>query len=141
MSQENVEIVRRLYERFDETHQPVADMLAPDFAWDMSTFGGWPESPVYYGAEGMSEFLAAWLENFDDWELRAKRLLDAGDDLVVAIVWQRARSKGSGATVEMSFGQVWTVRGGTAVRMQMYADPAEALEAAGLSEQDAHADS
>ena len=134
MSQENVEIVRELYERFDETHQPVAEMLAPDFAWDMSTFGGWPESPVYYRAEGMSEFLAAWLENFDDWEVRAERLLDAGEDLVVAIVWQRARSKASGATVEMSLAQVWTVRDGIAARMQMYADAADALKAVGLEE-------
>ena len=37
-----------MYERFHETHQPVAEMLAPDFAWDMSTFVGWPEDPVYY---------------------------------------------------------------------------------------------
>jgi ketosteroid isomerase-like protein len=134
MSQEAVEVIRGLYERFDETHHPVAELLAPDFAWDMSTFGGWPEDPVYYGADGMAEFLATWLENFDDWELRAERLLDAGDDVVVAIVWQRARSKGSGAMVDMSFAQVWTVRDGLAARMQMYPDAAQALEAVGLQE-------
>ena len=61
MSRENVEVVRRLYDRFDETHRPVADMLAPDFAWDMSIFAGWPEDPVYYGADGVAEFLATWL--------------------------------------------------------------------------------
>jgi ketosteroid isomerase-like protein len=134
MSQENVEIVRRLYERFDETHLPVAAMLAPDFAWDMSTFGGWPEDPVYYGADGMAKFLATWLENFDEWELRPMGLLDAGDDVVVATVWQRARSKGSGATVDMTFAQVWTLRDGLAVRMAMYADPTQAREAVGLQE-------
>ena len=134
MSQENVKIVRRLYERFDETHQPVADMLAPDFAWDMSTFDGWPEDPVYHGADGMAKFLATWLENFDEWELRPTGLLDAGDDVVVATVWQRARSKGSGVTVDMTFAQVWTLRDGLAVRTEMYADPMHALEAVGLRE-------
>jgi ketosteroid isomerase-like protein len=33
----------------------------------------------------------------------------------------------------MSFAQVWTVRDGKQVRMQMYADPGEALEATGLA--------
>jgi ketosteroid isomerase-like protein len=134
MSEKNVEIVRLLYERFDETHQPVADMLAPDFAWDMSTFGGWPEDPVYHGTDGMAKFLATWLENFDEWELRPTGLVDAGDDVVVATVWQRARSKGSGATVDMTFAQVWTLRDGLAVRTEMYADPTHALKAVGLSE-------
>jgi ketosteroid isomerase-like protein len=109
-------------------------MLAPDFAWDMSTFAGWPETPVYQGAEGMAEFLATWLENFDEWELRAERLLDAGDEVVVAIVWQRARSTGSGATVQMTLAQVWTIRDGFAVRMQAYAAVADALRAVGLRE-------
>jgi hypothetical protein len=40
----------------------------------------------------------------------------------------------------MAFGQVFTIRDGKLARMEMYADPAEALEAAGLSEQDAQSD-
>jgi ketosteroid isomerase-like protein len=32
----------------------------------------------------------------------------------------------------MRFAQVWTLREGKQVRMQMYADPAEAFEALGL---------
>jgi ketosteroid isomerase-like protein len=34
----------------------------------------------------------------------------------------------------MAFGQVWTIRDGKLARMEMYADPVEALEAVGLSE-------
>jgi hypothetical protein len=41
----------------------------------------------------------------------------------------------------MRFAQVWTLRDGKAIRMQMYASVAEALEAVGLSEQGAHPDS
>ena len=47
---------------------------------------------------------------------------------------QRGRSTATGVLVEMHFGQVWTTRGGQGIRMQMYASPEEALEAAGLSE-------
>jgi ketosteroid isomerase-like protein len=32
----------------------------------------------------------------------------------------------------MCFAQVWTVRDGKEIRMEMYADPAEAIEAVGL---------
>lgn len=39
--------------------------------------------------------------------------------------------------VENRIGQVWTFRKGKAVRWQMFEDPAEAFEAAGLPEQDA----
>jgi hypothetical protein len=34
----------------------------------------------------------------------------------------------------MHFGQVWTIREGRQVRMQMYASAEETLEAAGLTE-------
>jgi ketosteroid isomerase-like protein len=37
--------------------------------------------------------------------------------------------------------QVWTLRDGKVVEMRMFMDRVEALEAVGLSEQDAHADS
>jgi ketosteroid isomerase-like protein len=54
-------------------------------------------------------------------------LHDAGDK-VVAIVRQHGQSKTSGLPVDMAFGQVWTIRDGESARMEMYADPVEALE-------------
>jgi ketosteroid isomerase-like protein len=44
----------------------------------------------------------------------------------------RGRSKTTGLPVDMSFAQVFTVRDGKQTRMEMYADPAEALKAVGL---------
>jgi ketosteroid isomerase-like protein len=35
--------------------------------------------------------------------------------------------------VEMSFGQLWTLRDGKETRMEMYADASEAMRAAGLT--------
>jgi len=61
-----------------------------------------------------------------------KALHDAGDK-VVAIMRQHGRSKSSGLPVDMTFGQVFTLREGKLTRMEMYADPADALEAVGLS--------
>jgi ketosteroid isomerase-like protein len=140
MSQENVEIVRRGYEHFVATGDFLAEVTAPDLVWDMSKFRGWPEQQTYEGVEGARAFLRDWVGAWDDWELEAEAFHDAGDK-VVTIVRQRGLSKTSGLPVEMAFGQVWTVRDGKQARMEMYADPVEALQAAGLSEQAARADS
>ena len=138
MSQENVEIVRRRYEHLVATgeHFTETEITAPDFVWDMSKFRGWPEQQIYEGVEEARGFLRNWIATWDDWELEVEALHDAGDK-VVAIVRQRGRSKTSGLLVDMAFGQVWTMRDGKATRMEMYADPAEALESVGLPEQDA----
>jgi ketosteroid isomerase-like protein len=133
MSQENVEIVRRGYEHWIATGDPLPEVFHADFVWDMSTFRGWPERQTYPGIEGGREFMADWSEAWEDWEVDVEDYIDAGDR-VVTIVRQRGRSKATGVAVDMHFGQVWTLRDRREVRMQMYASPEEALEAAGLSE-------
>ena len=128
MSQENVEIVRSGYAQFAANGDLAVSLMSPDFVWDMSTFLGWPEQQLYHGADGTREFLAAWLECWDDWKLEVEGLHDAGDK-IVAIVRQTARSKATGLPVDMVFAQVWTVRDGRQTRMQMYAEPDEAMRA------------
>jgi ketosteroid isomerase-like protein len=51
------------------------------------------------------------------------------------------KGKGSGVEVEASFAGVWTVREGRVVRWDLYSNQDEALEAAGLSERGASAES
>jgi ketosteroid isomerase-like protein len=131
MSRENVEVVRRGYKGFVASGDVSEDIIAPDFVWDMSTFRGWPERQTYEGIEGTRKFMRDWLEAWDEWSLDVVELHDAGDDKVVAIMRQRGRSKTTGLTVDMTFGQVWTIRDGKEARMEMYAEPADALEAVG----------
>ena len=133
MSQENVEIVRRGFEHFQATGDFLLEVLDPEFVWDMSTFRGWPEEQRYAGIEATRRFFRDWLEAWNDWELEVESLHDAGDK-VVAIVRQQGRARETGMPIDMTFAQVLTVRNGKQVRMEMYADPSEALEAAGLSE-------
>ena len=73
-----------------------------------------------------------WLEAWDEWEIRVEELRDAGDK-VVAILRQRGRAKTTGLEVDMHLAQVFTMRDGKQVRMEMYADPTAGLEAAGLA--------
>lgn len=132
MSAENVEIVRRGYAHVIATGELLEEIAHPDFVWDMSTFGNWPERQTYDGIEGTREFLADWTSAWEDWRLDVRELLDAGDE-VVAIVHQSGRSKTTGLEVDMHFAQVWTLRDGKQTRMRMYADPDEALRATGLA--------
>jgi ketosteroid isomerase-like protein len=132
MSAENVEIVRGGYEHVMATGELLEGIGHPDFVWDMSTFGNWPEQQTYDGIEGARQFLADWTSAWEDWRLEVKELIDAGED-VVAIVHQSGRSKATGLEVNMDFAQVWTLQDGKQTRMRMYADPDEALRAVGLS--------
>ena len=129
MSQENVEIIRRGQEHWMATGEFRA---RADLAWDVSNLG-WPDQQIYPGAEGARRFIAEWADAWDDWELEVEDYIDAGERVVV-IINQRGRSKATGIPVDMRFAQVWTLRDGQAIRMQMFASVDEALDAAGLRE-------
>ena len=59
--------------------------------------------------------------------------MDLGDRLVV-VVSMSGRGKGSGAPVEVTFAQLWSMRDGKAVGLRDYATKSEALEAVALRE-------
>jgi ketosteroid isomerase-like protein len=133
MSQENAEIVRSGYEHVTRTGDLPWHLFAPDLVWDMSKFVGWLERPVYEGIKGVRDFSHEWADAWDDWTIDVLALHDAGDK-IVAVVHQHGRAKATGIPVDMVFAQVWSLRDGKEVRMEGYADAAEALKAVGLAE-------
>src|SRR5690349_12892140 len=118
MSKENVAIIRRGLERFQAERDLEPDITAADVVWDMSTFAGWPEQRTYDGIEGARQFLRDWLDAWEEWELEVEDFRDAGEKVVV-IARQHGRSKATGLEVDMHFAQVFTVRDGKQVRMEM----------------------
>ncbi len=133
MSKENVDLVMRGYAHRQATGDFLEEILAPDFVWDMSKFGNWPEQQVYEGLEEAREFIRNWTAAFDEWKIEIEKVHDAGGDKVVGILRQHGRSKSTGLPVDMLLAQVWTVREGLERRMEMYSEVDEALKAAGLS--------
>jgi ketosteroid isomerase-like protein len=139
VSEENVEIVRRLAEavqRGVEHDDPgiIFDtgLLAGDAEWVLPVpFEG---KSVWKGRREYVDFIRAWTGEFEDYSIQFEPLIDAGDDRVVAIYRQRATGKGSGVPVEWHGGMVIELRDGRAVRATNYFEPAAAIEAAGLSE-------
>jgi ketosteroid isomerase-like protein len=103
--------------------------LDDDFEWRAP---GYAEGELRHGPEGTIEFFREWIEPWEDLEVEWT-LERAPGDRVLAEVWMRGRGRGSGAPVEMHFGQVWTFREGRARRMVMHLDAADARRDAGLS--------
>jgi ketosteroid isomerase-like protein len=132
MSQENVEIVRRLYEEFERGNFWVAELFDPDIRieWTDPMFARSAES------EGLAGLTSDMREFFEAWEhvtATAEQIIDAGERVVVIAVW-RGLGKGSGVETETRQGLVWTLRDGRVISVVAYSDPARALEAAGLAE-------
>jgi ketosteroid isomerase-like protein len=141
MSEENVEIVRRVIEGFqagvergDFVNAPeTSELLADGYEWILEA-GPVTERQVWRGREGFLEFIRDWTEDFPDWSARVERLIGAGDDRVVALTSQSGTGKGSGVPVELNLGQVYEFVEGRIVRVRNYQSHAEALEAVGLAE-------
>ena len=137
MSQENVEVVRAIYEDWLRgDYEAVFARIDADIEWfaptDISASGE-PGSGLSRGHHGIRKSLARWIGEWDDFSFELRRLIDLGDD-VLAEGWQRGRGKTSGVEVSEEIFSVWTIRGGQAVRQRMFRDRAQALEAAGLRE-------
>jgi ketosteroid isomerase-like protein len=101
-----------------------------DIVWDASALEG-PISGTYHGLDGVRQYFSEWLESFEAHEARAEKFIDAGDDVIVGI-WLKGRGKASGAEVKMARCNVYRMRDGLAIRVELYETEAEALEAAGL---------
>ena len=136
MSEENVELVREAYAAFNRggPEAMFGNYWADDFIWDVTAVG-FPGPGVYRGPDEVRAFFAEWFGvfSFDDWYNEVERLIDH-EDKVVAFVRQRGRGSASTTPTEMEMTQISTIEQGKIVRLQVYGDRTEALEAVGLSE-------
>jgi ketosteroid isomerase-like protein len=128
-----VEIVRDVLEHFVATGT-LTDDVAPDYVWDMTTFEGWLDQPVYHGHAGLLQFFASWMEQFDHWTQETERLVEVGDDRVLAIQRQQATAKASGMRIDMRYATIYTLAAGKVKRADSYATVAAAFESVGLAE-------
>ena len=136
MSQENVNFMREAFRAFaGEDLSALAGLLDPDVEWKPL------EDPEpQHGLEGVLQSLGAWYEVWDEVHMELEELIDAGSS-VMAVVRMRGRHAGSQSEVAERFFQIWSISEGKIVRFREFRTRNEALEAVGLSEQDAHADS
>ena len=136
MSQENVEAVRGIYDALARRDAVTPfEVYAEDIIWDLSQArtAFLFTKPVYRGHEGVRQGWREWLSAFGEIDAEVEELLDAGDQ-VVAVIREREVGRASGVPVQATHAAVWTLADGKVIRMRLFDDRQQALEAAGLRE-------
>jgi len=128
MSEENVELVRQIHERWDR-EESMRGLVAKDIEYVNPGYAVEPGTRI-----GRAGFRSV-RETYPNFKFHVDRYVDAGDDQVVVLGRYRASGGASGVELEGDHGYVWTIRDGVAVRFQWFQSHAEALSAAGVDEE------
>ena len=146
MSQENVDILRKGYDVLNRAFEtgsfsPVLEAFVdPDIDW-RATENAVDDVGGMRGHDAIRRYFEDWTDLFDELTLTPDELTDLDNERVMATLRMHGRAKQSGIETELTFAVVFTMRDGRLVKAREYATKKEALEAVGLSERDAHADS
>ena len=135
MSEENVEVVRRVTEVMDAEGFEAAlpaflNAAHPDVEWREDP--AWPGSANYRGVEEVRQVILDRMATLD-FDQQTEDLISV-DDKVVALVRWRGRGRASGAQGEISMAIVWTVQEQAITRIEFFLDRAEAFAVVGLRE-------
>ena len=139
MSRENVELAHKLM-RTINTRDPSLLIALSDSEVEWHSFFALGEGGVYRGHDATRRYMSDLNDAFEMMRADVDDALGVGN---VAVLVGRIhfRGKGSGVESEAPAGWVLRFRDGQLLRFRAFRDPEKALEAVGLSEQDAHADS
>jgi ketosteroid isomerase-like protein len=135
MSQENVELVRRMWGRsnvedVEDLPAFLVEFFDPDIEWHDTP--SLPGAAVYQGHEALLRHIEDYLDAWADSRFEVEQIRAVGDRVLT-----RGRYVGegrqSGVTLEdnVVFG-VYDLRGGRILRVRQFVDHAAALKAAGL---------
>ena len=142
MSQENVEIVRAVFEAWN-----AGDMEAlfahfhPELVYHPRADE--PDPSPHVGRDVYERLVHGFVDSFSEVTFEVLELIDAGDHVITSTVLHAVlHGQGSAsAGVSDTYVFVHKLRDGLVVEGWEYRTKQEALEAVGLSEQDTHADS
>ena len=131
MSQENVEVVRSVYEAWARNDLPgPAPLRRADRIREPAQRGraGHPS-----GTGRLQPGSSRHIRALEAWQIELERFIPAGERAAV-VVRYRALWRASGVDVEAHESALWTVRDGKVVRYEWFHGPNDALEAVGLRE-------
>jgi ketosteroid isomerase-like protein len=132
MSQENVELVRRVAEAVQRHEYRVAvGGFHEDAVWENTA-----EFPGPRRCVGREEIVAFWTslyKSFEETSTTLERLLDRGS-IVVVEVHSVGRATSSGVPLDLRWTAVYELRDGSVNRVEVHGDWLTALKAVGLEE-------
>jgi ketosteroid isomerase-like protein len=141
MSQENIDLVRSVFARWERGDFGSADWAHPEIEFviaDGPTPGKW--TGMARMAEAFRDFLSTW----EEYRIEADEYRELDSERVLVLVSFGGHGKTSGlelAQIPTKPADVFHVRGGKVTRLVLYWDHEHALADLGVSEQDVHADS
>ena len=130
MSQENVEIIRQVYQGVTARREPPQELFDSAFECDATDV----QVGVLYGFDGLQKGLGPYWETFEGFHIEVEEVIHANEEQVLTAVRDGGRMKGSDAEVWNRFFHVWTFGNGRIVRLSIHIDRDQALAAAGLQE-------
>jgi len=139
MSQENVEVVRKVFASFGRDPDTGLEFIDADAVVDWTASRG-PYSGVYRGHAEIRRFRQAFNEAWDELAVELSEVVEVDSETLVCATIIRGRGKGSGVPIEAQGAWVGSVRDGKVIYAAFHQSKADALEAVGLSKQDAHAE-
>jgi ketosteroid isomerase-like protein len=158
MSQENVELVREFWKAWLEGDTAALSVVGGEVVYNHRRdanglfahldpavevhplTGAMLEGVAYRGHDGMRQWFEDVTEYWESMWIEADQFLDAEEDVVV-LGRVHGRGKKSGVAIESPAAWVFRLRDARLSYLRFYLGHSEALQAVGLSEQDAHADS
>ena len=154
MSQENVEIARRIYPgpvdlaaMLADSEAAVREAIEPLVHRDFETVPdpgyqmllgdpgqGAGNLTVFVGVDGFLDVFRDWLSGWQRWLVTPTNFIDANEGRVLVEIEITARSKEQQIAMTIQGGNLLTFDEDRLVRLELFFRRAEALEAAGLSE-------
>jgi ketosteroid isomerase-like protein len=135
VSSENVEVVRRVFDGFnDGDAEAVVELWAPGAEWRPAFIGGGlMEGAVYRGHAGVREFIEIQNDTWETVVAEPATIRDLGEHALVE-VHLSAVGRTSGIPVDRVTWNVFAIRDGKIAAGRVYTTKSEALEAVGLRE-------
>ena len=132
MSQENVALVRGIYDSFAAGDVPaVLGAMSPDIVWNEAENFPLADRNPYVGPDAIVQGVFARLaEQWIGFGVEVDELLDAGD-AVIALGHYRGSYRATGKPIRAQLAHVWRIADGKAASFQQYTDTLQVARATG----------
>jgi ketosteroid isomerase-like protein len=129
MSQENVEIVRSAFERWNATREPDFSHFHPELVYHPRADE--PDPSAHIGRDEYERLFRGFVESFSEMRVEVLDLIDVGDRVIASTVLHGTIG---GGDLKDAYVFVYELRDGLIMEGWEYKTRQEALEAVGLSE-------
>jgi ketosteroid isomerase-like protein len=132
MSQENVALIRGIYDGFAAGDvAAVLGAMSPGIVWNEAENFPYADGNPYVGPQAIAEgVFARCIGEWDGFAVTVEEILDAGDT-IVALGRYGGSCKATGKAMNPQLAHVWRVAGGKAVAFQQYVDTLQVARATG----------